>query len=99
MEEVTKLAKELIAIPSVSGGEAEILRFCADWFRRACGKWYGISGAYFVRTCRYGGAGRRIGVVTQSVAGIRAGRAALWIRFGRYENGCGFANDRCKRIH
>jgi acetylornithine deacetylase/succinyl-diaminopimelate desuccinylase-like protein len=35
MEEVTKLAKELIAIPSVSGGEAEILKFCADWFRGA----------------------------------------------------------------
>ena len=35
MEEVTKLAKELIDIPSVSGGEAEILKFCADWFRGA----------------------------------------------------------------
>ena len=35
MEEATKLAKELIAIPSVSGGEAEILKFCADWFRGA----------------------------------------------------------------
>ena len=35
MEEVTKLAKELIAIPSVSGGEVEILKFCADWFRNA----------------------------------------------------------------
>ena len=35
MEEVAKLAKELIAIPSVSGGEAEILKFCADWFRGA----------------------------------------------------------------
>lgn len=33
MEEVAKLAKELIAIPSVSGDEAEILKFCADWFR------------------------------------------------------------------